>query len=254
MPKQNGRFQGNIVVISGAAGGIGRELLRSFSALGAFVIGIDRKPGDPASKPSFGELIHIQADLAVPLEVESARRMIEQRTRRVDILVNSAGAFSPDSGVNTQSLMALWRDNVLTAAQLSTSLYPLLCRGDKPLVVNLSSTDAIVSSAGQDSEIGVTHDTNYATTKGALITLTRALAMKWAKDGIRVNAICPTITRSPMTKDLLNEAGKEEELRKYIPLGRLCEPKDIAIAVECLYRLEFTTAHVLPLDGGYLCL
>ena len=104
-----------------------------------------------------------------------------------------------------------------------------------------------------DCEIGVRHDVLYATTKGALLTLTRALAMKWAEAGVRVNAICPTLIRTPMSANLLQVPGKEDELRAQLPLGRICEPQDVAVAVECLYRLEMTTAHVLPLDAGYLC-
>ena len=131
--------------------------------------------------------------------------------------------------------------------------HPLLRRGRRPLIVNASSTDGVVASAGQECAIGVAHDSLYAASKGALITLTRSLAMKWADDGIRVNALCPTIIRTPMAADILAQPGEEEELRGHLPLGRICEPVDIAVAVDCLYRLELTTAHVLPLDGGYLC-
>jgi len=249
-------FKGRTVVVSGSSGGVGTALVQYFAAREAVVIGIDRKPFDSITKTSVGHIFTLLADLSTEQGLESTKAFVQLHSSSVDILVNAAGTFKADSEGpdETAVMLSLWRDNVLTASVLTHELYPMLCRGAKPLVVNISSTDGIVASCGQTSEIGINHDIQYATTKGALITLTRCLAMKWARDRIRVNAICPIITRSPMTSDLLNQPGKEQELVRHIPLGRICEPADIAVAVDCLYRLEFTTAHVLPLDGGYLCL
>lgn len=245
------------VVISGAAGGVGKVLVEYFTQKGAQVFGIDSIQRDiPATEMANLKYTMIHADLSKQSEARKVKEIIITKVTEIDILVNGAGIFIPDafSGEMDQSLMALWQHNVLSATYLSNELYPLLVRARKPLVVNISSTDGVIASAGQDCEIGVRHDTFYATTKGALIALTRSLAMKWAKDNVRVNAICPTIIRTPMSSDLLSTSGKEAELSRYIPLGRICEPIDVAIAVECLYQLEMTTAHVLPLDGGYLCL
>jgi NAD(P)-dependent dehydrogenase (short-subunit alcohol dehydrogenase family) len=173
----------------------------------------------------------------------------------VELLVNAAGAFIPDKfeGEMAGSLDVLWRSNVATAVNLTMGLEELLQNGRVPLVVNIASTDGVVASAGQGCEIGVSHDVLYATTKGALVTFTRALAQKWAGRGIRVNAVCPTIFDSPMTAELLKTPGKAKELSEVIPLGRLCRTADIFAAITAIYSLEMTTGHILPVDGGYLC-
>lgn len=252
-------LEGLRLVVTGAAGGVGAAVMRHFAAQGAFVAGIDRQEPGPAARAGGGEdALWVQADLARREGRRVAGAALDRWTDGIDLLVHAAGSFAPDPPSDEpdsagEVLERLWADNVQTAACLSLSLFPLLCRGRRPLVVHIASTDAVVASGGQSCEVGVRHDVLYAATKGALLTLTRGLAMKWAEAGIRVDAVCPTLVRTPMAADLLRIPGKEDELRAHLPLGRICEPEDVAVAVECLYRLGMTTAHVLPLDGGYLC-
>jgi meso-butanediol dehydrogenase / (S,S)-butanediol dehydrogenase / diacetyl reductase len=248
-----GGLAGCNLVVSGAAGGVGRALLEYGLARGCSLVGVDRRPSAPLGDAGRVELL--QADLSRWKEVARVGERIGHLLPAVDVLVNAAGVFAPDDHPEGPAgvLPGLLQDNVETAAYLSMALLPLLRRGRKPLVVNVSSTDGVVASGGRGCEVGAVHDSFYAASKGALITLTRSLAMKWAPEGIRVNALCPTIIRTPMAADVLATPGKEEELRRHLPLSRICEPEDVAVAVDCLYRLELTTAHVLPLDAGYLC-
>ncbi|MDL1888323.1 SDR family oxidoreductase [Nitrospirales bacterium NOB] len=243
------------VVVSGSEGGVGSAILQYFHGHAARIIGIDRKPmTKPPASPTVEHIF--QADLSRHEEVVAVGKAIGDLWSRVDILVNAAGTFLTDMQVWAQcdQWNQLWNDNVTSAVLLSQEMYPLLRRGRQSLVVNVASTDAIVASAGQSCEIGVAHDILYATTKGALVTLTRALAMAWARDDIRVNAICPTIIPSPMTRELLAVPTKRDELTSFIPLRSLCSPEDVAVAVHALYQLKMTTGHILPLDGGYLCM
>jgi|GEM_PF-2237009 len=238
------------IVVTGSSGGVGRETAARYARSGATVIGIDKVA--PAGTVGFE---HINCDLASEDCVTRAVDRIMQSVDAVDLLVHAAGVFHPDETAEKSAaqMQELWRVNYVAPCEISERLFPLLLKGTNPLVVFIASTDAIVASGGQRCEIGVTHDARYAASKGALVTAMRALAMRWAIEGVRVNAVCPTIVRSPMTESLLAIAGKEEQLSKHIPLGRICEPADVATAVEALYRLTMTTAHVLPVDGGYLC-
>jgi NAD(P)-dependent dehydrogenase (short-subunit alcohol dehydrogenase family) len=239
------------VVVTGSSGGVGREIVARYARAGALVAGIDKVgPRLPS------EHHHVDCDLASEERIASAVRHVRNAMDRIDLLVHAAGVFHDDSATadcGPAALQELWHVNYLGPCLLSEQLLPLLRAGRDPSVVFVASADAIVASGGQTCEIGVCHDLHYAASKGALVTATRALAMRWAVYGVRVNAVCPTIVRSPMTADLLAIPNKENQLASQIPLGRICEPSDVATAVEVLYRLTMTTAHVLPVDGGYLC-
>ena len=245
-------FNDAVVVVTGAAGGLGRVLAERFVALKSRVVAVDQIARDAADGNSIQWIVQ---DLS---NERGVRRVVDDVTRlhhTVEILINAAGLFLPDVGCEgaDATLEKLWRGNVSSAVNVTLGLQSLLAAGRNPLVVNIASTDAIVASAGQSCEIGVAHDVLYATTKGALVSFTRALAMAWARHRIRVNAICPTIFESPMTADLLSVRGKRAELESHIPLGRICSTQDIADAVVAMYQLKMTTGHVLPVDGGYLC-
>ena len=238
------------VVVTGSSGGVGREIVARYASAGAMVAGLDKVP----SRPPCG-FLHIDCDLTSETQIARAVQRLREAMGRIDLLVHAAGIFHDDATATSSesALHELWRVNYLGPCSLTEQLLPLLKVGRDPLVVFVASTDAIVASGGQDCEVGVRHDLHYAASKGALVTATRALAMRWAVQGVRVNAVAPTIVRSPMTTELLALPGKEAELARQIPLGRICEPADVADAIEALYRLTMTTAHVLPVDGGYLC-
>jgi NAD(P)-dependent dehydrogenase (short-subunit alcohol dehydrogenase family) len=245
------------LVVTGISGGVGQALLAHFGSAGATVVGLDKAtPTHEEKNTAYPGFCFIRTDISRTSAIRTIKRRVGAITKRIDVLVHAAGIFLDDAEVlrSEGRLSELWRTNYVGPYAVTEILLPLLRRGVDPLVIFISSTDAIVASGGQDCEIGVVHDTHYAATKGALITATRCLAMKWAKYGIRVNAICPTVIRTPMAAKLLAQRRKEKQLASHIPLGRICEPDDVAVAVECLYRLHMTTAHVLPLDGGYLCI
>lgn len=242
------------IIITGSSGGIGSEIVARFLRQSANVIGVDRSlnHNGVGESPNF-RFVH--CDMADANSLQQTVNHLLETLSSIDLLVHCAGVFYDDhvARANEIAQAELWRVNYLAPALMTEALHPLLIKGETPSVIFITSADAIVASAGQDSEVGTAHDLYYASSKGALLTTTRALAMRWAKDNIRVNAICPTIIRSPMTVELLATPHKEEQLGKTIPLGRVGECADVATAVECLHKLTFTTAHALPVDGGYLC-
>lgn len=242
------------VLITGSSGGMGAEIVGRFLRHGAKVVGVDRSP--PNDEGAVNQNFRfLKCDLVNPDSLKQAIAQLLQSLLSIDLIVHCAGVFYDDHTARASEIVLaeLWHVNYQAPVTMTEALHPLLLRGETPSVIFIASADAVVASAGQDSEVGTAHDLYYASSKGALLTATRALAMRWAKDNIRVNAICPTIIRSPMTAELLSSSQKEKQLSAAIPLGRVGTCTDIANAVECLHMLTFTTAHALPVDGGYLC-
>lgn len=239
------------VVITGASGGLGTALVEYYAAKAPLVIAIDRL--DPPVK--YPAVEYCVCDLSDPADIIRARERISSRATSVELLINASGSFLADEALeeNFVILDRLLADNLKSSLMLTLALEHLISRGETPLIVNIASTDAVVASGGQDCEIGTSHDLLYAVAKGGLVTATRALAMKWAGQGIRVVAICPTVFQSPMTNELLREPGTVSRLTQHIPMGRLATVHDIAVATRCCYEMKFLTAHLLPVDGGYLC-
>lgn len=245
------RAESLTAVVTGAAGGLGQALVRRLLAGGATVFAVDRSFG---AAPIADEH-RIEVDLGEPAGVSIVVDALGRSVPAIDLLVNAAGLFIRDTTDDRawDDIDLLVRTNLTSMVVLTLRLEALLVRARSPSVVNIGSTDGVVASSGQDCEVGVAHDVFYAMSKGAVITFSRALAMKWAPVGIRVNVVCPTIFDSPMTESLLEEDGKIEHLSRYIPMGRLGTAADVANAVIALHDLEFTTGHMLPVDGGYLC-
>lgn len=239
------------IVISGTSGGLGNSVMQYYLRAGAKVIAIDREIPDI----TLDGVSYITVDLATQSGIELATKEIESSCNGIDLLVNCAGIFEVDGSLSDgwETFDKLWRCNTLSSVMLTLHLERLLTKTKSPAVVNIASTDGVVASSGQQCEVGVSHDLYYSITKGAIVTFTRALAMKWAPIGVRVFALCPTLFDSPMTNSLLDIPGKAEELKSHIPIGRLCTVDDIVTAIESAYSLKMTTAHMIPVDGGYLC-
>jgi len=248
---RHNKILGSNIVITGSSGGLGSHFVKHFAAAGANVYGVDLV----TPKHEVEGVQPITADLSKADGVRYAREFLSTRVAGLEILINCAGQFhvDPVSENAWETADKLWKANVMTTIMFTLQLEALLASGSNPLVVNVASTDGVVASGGQDNEIGVCHDILYAVSKGAVVTFTRALAMKWAPLSIRVNAVCPTIFPSPMTDSLLTIAGKEQELAGRIPLRRLCQTQDIVEAVDSIYPMLMTTGHLFPIDGGYLC-
>ena len=246
-----------IAIVTGSSQGIGEAISGRLLAEGYFVVGLDVEYADERRAEGKEVSLALACDVTRREQVAKAVREIESLQDGVHALVNNAGIFRAGDFCSfpEDAWDALLSTNVTGPVNMCQAFYPLLRRARGASVLNIASTDGVVASAGQDCEIGVCHDVHYAVTKGALITLTRALAMAWAKDRIRVNAIAPTVTDTPMARDLLVNASKRAVLESHIPLRSLADPRDIAAAARFLLSsgARMITGHVLPVDGGYLC-
>ncbi len=239
-----------VLLITGAAGGIGRATVHLFASRGWRVIGVDRAAfGDDF--PQNG--LFIQADISD----EAALAEIFERSRRVtdhlDALVNNAAMqitkpLLETSAEEWDAVMAANLRSVFLGAKMA---YPLL-KVAGGAVVNVSSVHAIQTSANIAA---------YAASKGGLLALTRAMAIEFAPDGIRVNAILPGAVDTPMLRAGLNRghAGdgdihqRLENLARKTVNGRVAQPEEIASAIYFLAdngQSSFMTGQALVVDGG----
>lgn len=238
------------VLITGANGGIGRATVLEFSRLGWEVIGVDR---DTLSFDFPDDGIFIQTDISQPDNVAELFSQVGKMYQRLDAMVNNAAIQIAKPLIQTtleewDSLMAI---NLRAVFYSVKQAYPLL-KAARGAIVNVSSVHAVATSADIAS---------YAASKGALLALTRAMAIEFAKDDVRVNAILPGAVDTPMLEAGLSrghvsggtlEDRKTDLARKHV-IGRVGTPEEIAKAIVFLAdndQSSFMTGHPLIVDGG----
>jgi NAD(P)-dependent dehydrogenase (short-subunit alcohol dehydrogenase family) len=221
-------------VVTGGGSGIGAAVARTFAAHGMDVVVADLDPAETARELGVTPLV-----LDVRDEQQVAAAM-----RGVDVLVNVAGIGSTTNAPDTP--VEVW-DDVFAVNARGTFL---CCKHAIPgmrargggAIVNVSSVAALV---------GLRNRAAYSASKGAVVSLTRALAVDHVGDGIRVNAVCPGTVDSPWVRRLVEDAGESlDDLRARQPMGRLGTPEEIADAVLYLATAEFVTGTILTIDGG----
>lgn len=233
--------------MTGAGSGIGAGTARRFAAEGAMVAligqGHDKMDAVAREMDPARTLVHV-ADVSQQAAVESAVAATVARFGRLDVLVNNAGIVRP--GSLTEASVEDWRATMAT--DVDSVFY--FCRAAVPhllaqrgCIVNVSS----VSGLGGDWGMSF-----YNAAKGAVTNFTRALALDLGPQGVRVNAVCPSFTRTGMTADMEKDTALMEKFKERIPLGRAAEPDDIAAVISFLASddARFVTGVNLPVDGG----
>jgi NAD(P)-dependent dehydrogenase (short-subunit alcohol dehydrogenase family) len=225
-----------VVLVTGAASGIGREVAERFAREGARVTGFDRA----------GE-VAIRGDVRSPADVERAVDQVVESDGRIDVLVNSAGVRE----IGDVYTMATeeW-DNVI-AVNLSGTFY---CCQAAARRMRDSGEGVIVNISSVGGLIGLARRPAYTAAKHGVIGLTKSLARDLGPAGIRVNAICPGLIRTPLTEQYFAEDAFEEGLRTVVPQGRVGAAADVADAA--VYLASDQSAYVngvaLTVDGGWL--
>jgi NAD(P)-dependent dehydrogenase (short-subunit alcohol dehydrogenase family) len=237
------RFDGKRAFVTGAGSGIGEAVARALHAEGARVTLAD-VAGDRAQSIA-GELGDGRAD-ALALDVRDEAAVRDALPEELDVLANIAGIGSTTTAPDTP--LEVWEDVFAVNARGTF----LTCKHAIPSMVRRRSGN-IVNMASIAGVVGLRNRAAYCASKGAVIALTRALAIDHVGDGVRINAVAPGTVGSPWVQRLVDDAGESlDDLRARQPMGRLGEPDEIAAAVLYLASdaAAFVTGSILTIDGG----
>jgi NAD(P)-dependent dehydrogenase (short-subunit alcohol dehydrogenase family) len=245
-----GRLDGKVAVITGAAGGIGREAAVLFSEEGASVCVADvsAEAGEEAAA-ACREAFFQQVDVTDPASVDAMYAAAVERYGGVDVLYNNAGIMPADDASVLETEPAAW-DRVLDVNAKGVYLccrhgIPRLLERGGGSVINVASFVALVGAA--------TSQIAYTASKGAVLSLTRELAVEFARQGVRVNALCPGPVETPLLMRLFeDDPAAYERRRVHLPMGRLAKAREIALGALFLASDEssYVNGSTFLVDGG----
>ena len=244
------RLDGKVAVITGAASGIGREAALLFSAEGARVCVAD--VGQEAGEKTAGECreaFFYKADVSDPASVQRMYAETAKRYGRIDVLYNNAGIMPADDDSILTTEPDAWDrvQNVNAKGVFLCCKYgiPHLLEAGGGSVINVASFVALMGAA--TSQIG------YTASKGAVLSMSRELAVQFARQGVRVNALCPGPVETPLVMRLFKEDPAAYERRRvHLPMGRLAQPREVATAALFLASDEssYVNGTTFLVDGG----
>ena len=247
------RLEGKVVLITGAAGGIGRETAMLFASEGASVVAVDVNDQHgqdivAAVEDAGGTACFVRADVA---QADDCRRMIdtaENTYGQLNVLFNNAGVMLGEDGDAEQTDEAIWDAtmNINAKGVFFGCKYgiPALRRAGGGVVINTASFVALLGAA--------TPQIAYTASKGAVLSMTRELAVVHARENIRVNALCPGPLRTKLLMNFLDTEEKRQRRLVHVPMGRFGEAREMAHAALFLASDESTylTGSTFSVDGG----
>jgi NAD(P)-dependent dehydrogenase (short-subunit alcohol dehydrogenase family) len=247
-----GRLEGKVALITGAGSGIGRESCLLFAAQGALVVAVDvdlaAAEATAAGVPSAGRVIAVRADVSKADDCAAMVAAAEQQFGGLHVIFNNAGIMHPDDGDAVGTTEAVWETTMDINARgvfLGCKYgVPALRRAGGGSIINTASFVALMGAA--------TAQVAYTASKGAVLALTRELAVVHARENIRVNALCPGPLRTPLLMNFLNTEEKKQRRLVHVPMGRFGEGREIAQAALFLASDEssFVTGTEFMVDGG----
>jgi NAD(P)-dependent dehydrogenase (short-subunit alcohol dehydrogenase family) len=245
------RFRGELVVVTGGGAGIGRATAESLAALGASVLLVGRtretlEAARDGIRATGGECETMTGDVSREEDVAALARAIEERWGAVKALVNNAGSNfrTPLAELPTEKWREMLGVNLDAVFFMSRALIPLLLRAQQPSILNVASSFGLVGNPLMPA---------YCAAKGAVVNLTRQMAVDYGPQGLRVNALCPGPTLSPRVRGYI-EAGlsNADRLKAQVPLGRMAECHEIGDVAAFLVSdaASYMNGAAVAADGG----
>jgi NAD(P)-dependent dehydrogenase (short-subunit alcohol dehydrogenase family) len=244
-----GRLEDKVAVITGAASGIGRETARRFAEEGAKVCVVDLN--DRTGEEVAGELdgLYVHADVTSPDDVQ---RMYSEATEHfggIDVLFNNAGISPPDDDSILETALDAWERvqnvNLKSVYLCCKHGIPRLLERGGGSIINTASFVAVMGAA--------TSQISYTASKGGVLAMSRELGVQFARQGVRVNALCPGPVNTPLLQELFAKDPEKAARRLiHLPMGRFAEAVEIANAALFLASDEssYMTASTFLVDGG----
>lgn len=243
-----GRLQDRTAIVTGGAGGIGLATARRFAQEGARVVVVDVSDGGRSAAEEVGGH-YVRCDVTDPEQVEAMVAEAHERFGSVDIAFNNAGISPPDDDSILDTGLEAWRrvqDVNLTSVYLCCkAVLPYMRAQGRGSIINTASFVAVMGAA--------TSQISYTASKGGVLSMSRELGVQFAREGIRVNALCPGPVDTPLLRELF-ATDPERAARRlvHVPMGRFADATEIANAVLFLASDEssFVTASTFLVDGG----
>jgi NAD(P)-dependent dehydrogenase (short-subunit alcohol dehydrogenase family) len=243
------RLDGKVAIITGASSGLGAHFVQTLHAAGADVVATARRD-DLLEAVCAGRAraSWIAADLTLAEERERIVSEVMDSHGRCDVLVNNAGMARPGP-IETESLddfRTVLELNVTAIWHLAKLVGKSMANAGSGSIVNVASILGHVAAAPMSQA-------NYAASKGAVVNLTRELAVQWARRGVRVNALCPGFFPSELTEDVVNDPKTLTHVERRTPMGRLGELDELdgPLLLLCSDAGRFMTGTSLLVDGGW---
>jgi NAD(P)-dependent dehydrogenase (short-subunit alcohol dehydrogenase family) len=248
-----GRIEGRVAVVTGGCSGIGLATVRRFVAEGAKVVigDIDDQGGarlvDELGGSEVAAYVHV--DVTDKEQVDALFRTAKDTFGSVDIAFNNAGISPPDDDSILDTELDAWRRvqevNLTSVYLCCKAALPYMLEQRRGSIINTASFVAVMGAA--------TSQISYSASKGGVLSMSRELGVQFAREGIRVNALCPGPVNTPLLKELFAKDPERAARRLvHVPMGRFGEPEELASAVLFLASddASFITANTFLVDGG----
>ncbi len=245
----SGRLDGKVAVVTGGCSGIGLATVQRFAEEGAQVVigDLDVKRGEEIVDGIAGLFVH--CDVTSKTDVDALFKTAKDTYGSVDIAFNNAGISPPEDDSILDTDLDAWRRvqevNLTSVYLCCKAALPYMLEQKHGSIINTASFVAVMGAA--------TSQISYSASKGGVLSMSRELGVQFARDGVRVNALCPGPVNTPLLQELFaKDEDRAQRRLVHVPMGRFAEPEEIANAVLFLASDEssFVTANTFLVDGG----